>query len=129
MVAGAVWSMCEAAFHAENALHATNEACDLANRYVQQHNGAWPRSWHDLEQIKCPPGTFNMFPWPEKSAELQQFAAIDFTADPDQLAKQTTADFEAIKPIGPYFPYKQDGCVASLLESLRASRRASKAMP
>jgi hypothetical protein len=132
VVAGGAWLTYKAvntALHAEMALHATNEVCDLVKRYVQQHDGAWPRSWHDLEQVNCPPGTYNVFPWPEKSPELQQFVAINFAADPKQLATQSPADFEAIKPIGPHYPYKQDGFVESLLESLRSSRKAKKAAP
>jgi hypothetical protein len=108
------------------ALHATNEACELTMEYVQQHNGAWPRSWHDLERVHLPPNKSNVYRWPEDSKQLRQFVTIDFAAEPEQLTKQTVADFEAIKPIGPSFPYKDDGRVLALLESLRASRRATR---
>jgi hypothetical protein len=134
VIAGVGWCLYQAidtAFHAEMALHATNEACDLTNRYVLEHDGAWPRSWDDLKQINCPPGTYNVFPWPESSARIQQFVTIDFAADPDQLAKQSVDEFEAIKPIGPYFHYKIYGFVSSLLESLQktGSTGASRGEP
>jgi len=127
-VSGAAWCVYQSistASHAEMALHATQEVCELTSQYVREHDGRWPRSWQELEQLDSPPGKFNLFPWPEKSTDLQEFVTIDFTADPDQLANQTIDDFEAIKPIGPYFPYKGYGEVRSLLESLRATRKAN----
>ena len=104
---------------AEIALHATNVACELVTEYARQNHGAWPRSWQDLERLPVASDRLKAFPWPQDSQRLQQYVMIDFTVDPQLLAKQSVDDFEAIKPIGPCFPYKHDSYVADLLNTLR----------
>jgi hypothetical protein len=119
---GIAWCIYVAAsqsLHAEAALHATNEACELVTEYVRQNHGAWPRSWQDLELLSLPIDRFNVFPWPKDSQKLQQYVTIDFSADPALLAKQSVDDFEAIQPIGPCFSYKHDSYVPNLLNTLR----------
>ncbi len=124
IAAGCIYVGVSTSVHAEKALHATNEVCNLMTEYVQQHNGAWPRSWHEFEQLSLPPNKYSFYHWPEDSKRLQEFVAIDFAADPEQLAKQSVDEFDAIKPIGPYYPYKFYGHVASLLKALCVSRHA-----
>jgi hypothetical protein len=102
-VAWCIYVAVSQSLHAEAALHATNEACELVTEYARQHHGAWPRSWQDLERLSMPIDRFNVFPWPKESQRLQQYVTIDFSADPELLAKQSVDDFEAIKPIGPVF--------------------------
>jgi hypothetical protein len=61
-----------------------------------------------------------MFDWPKDSHEVQQYVAVDFSADPRQLAEETAAEFDAVRPIGPYYPFKDYGSVGALLETIRS---------
>ena len=60
-----------------------------------------------------------MFRWPHDSLAVQQYVEVDFAADPHRLAKQTADEFEAVRPIGPYYPFKDRGSVEALLASIR----------
>jgi hypothetical protein len=108
-----------ASLHAERGLHATRWTIQAAEDYVTKHNGAWPRSWVDLEesssQMKDAYGITG------GREHVEEFVAVDFKADPDRLAKQTEEQFTAIKPVGPLYPsYRSQ--IPFLLEALRKAR-------
>jgi hypothetical protein len=106
--------------HAEKALHATQLTFEAVEDYVRQHDGAWPRSWNELERSS--PQTSDAYSWAGGSNKIQEFVSVDFNANPDQLAKQAVAKFQAIKPVGPYYDNYTDH-IPYLLEALRATRR------
>lgn len=106
-----------ASLHAEHVLNAALLSVQLLEDYVVLHDGDWPRSWADLEGL--PPREWAMFEWPKDSRNTQQYVAIDFSADPRRLAKQEVDEFEAVRPIGPYYPFKDRGSVATLLNAIR----------
>jgi hypothetical protein len=117
---GAGWCLyrgISASIHAEYALHAALLSVQLLEEYVVKHDGAWPRSWADLEGL--PPRDRAMFRWPRDSHEVQRYVSVDFSADPQRLARQSSGEFEAVRPIGPYYPFKHYGSVDALLKAIR----------
>src|SRR5262245_49347910 len=107
-----------ASLEAERTLHAALLTVELLNDYESRHPGQWPRSWTDLEKLpKRESG--GMFEWPKDSAEVQRYVSIDFSADPRRLAEQSVNDFDSVRPIGPYYEFKDYGSVAALLNSFR----------
>lgn len=109
-----------AAGHAEHALHAQLVTFPALKAYVVLHDGAWPRSWADLEQI--PSESPSMYQWPRDSAEVQKYVAIDFSADPDRLLKHGPSGFDAVRPIGPSYPIDRYRLVEGLLDAIRDTR-------
>ncbi|MEK6237152.1 MAG: hypothetical protein N2C14_20785, partial [Planctomycetales bacterium] len=64
-------------------------------QYIEQHDGAWPRSWDDLRKVG-----------PEFDYEgLSRNVSVDFDADPRVLASQTPASFKAVQPKEPCFEH------------------------
>jgi hypothetical protein len=106
-----------ASLHAEHVLHAALLVVELLQEHVEQHDGEWPRSWGDLEAL--PPRRWGMFEWPKDSHDIQRYVAVDFSVDPMWLAMQTVDQFDAVRPIGPYYPFKDKGSIAALLKALR----------
>jgi hypothetical protein len=103
--------------HAERGLHSINLVTVLVDRFLQQEK-RWPTSWKDLYTItdaKAP----SMYSWPKDSETVQEFVAIDFDANLSRIASQTVEDFDAIKPIGSCYDYKQYHFVSSLIEDAK----------
>lgn len=109
-----------ASIHAEYTLHAVNLVTVVVDKYVDKE-GNWPASWEDLTTVSSV-NHWAMYSWPEDSEKVRRYVTVDFKVDPARLAKQSVEDFDAIKPIGPCYPYKQDGHVASLIETIRKKR-------
>ena len=97
-------------------------------------NGRWPKSWSELEQMPFPgdaPSPLNGdltviriggshgYDWPTQSPHLRECVTIDFGADGNTMINQDPMEFEAIKPNGPYYEYRNYGFVDSLQETLR----------
>lgn len=102
--------------HAERGLHAALLTVELLTDYVQQHEGQWPRSWSDLEDL---PPREKVYKWPADSLVVQQYVTVDFSTDPQRLAKLNSAEFDAVRPIGPYYPFNDYGAVEALLTAIR----------
>ena len=117
MIGSLIWlsSAAYVSLRAEKALHATLYTIDLVQKYVDQHEGRWPRSWADLESLPAPGPQFR---WPEDSPELQSYVVVDFSVDPRQIAKQTEDEFDAILPAVPSYSFRQRGSVGALIKSL-----------
>ena len=109
--------------HAEKTLHAVNFVTVVVDRFVQQYH-RWPKSWDELRRVQAT-GVGSMYSWPADADAVRQFVTIDFNADMGVIASQTVDDFDAITPIGSYYPYKDYGHVQSLIETVK--RRASSA--
>ena len=106
---------------AECALHANCLVIELITEYAANNNGAWPRSWHDLEML--PSRQHAMFQWPADREKVEQYVLVDFEADPDKLAMESVENFKAVKPIGPYYSY--DNEIEHLLHVIQQTRKAS----
>src|SRR5262249_24801914 len=107
---------------AEKNLHATILAVIVVERFVEER-GRWPRSWEELEGLK---GTDhrNGYVWPKSAAEIRRRVAIDFDADPREVARQDPMTFTAIRPIGPYYEYRRYDFVPALQKALREAEKA-----
>lgn len=108
---------------AEHALHANLLVLDLVREYVVDHQGAWPRSWEDLEQL--PAREKGMFRWPLDAEEVRRYVSVDFAAEPDKLATQSVDQFDAIQPIGPCYLYKHYSNVPRLLDAIRQTKQGN----
>ena len=120
-IVGAAWLVyvrIATSLRAENALHATLLTTQVIEDHARKHNGQWPRSWKELEQSSS--RSRAMFKWPNDRAEIQQYVWIDFDANSNDLARQSADEFEAIKPIGPHYPWEDYPELSSLLETLRS---------
>jgi hypothetical protein len=111
--------------HAEHVFHAAILTVQVLDEYVAQHDGQWPRSWRALEQLP-PKQRVSMYEWPQDSQEVKKYVTVDFSANPQRLAKQTPAEFDAVRPIGPYYPFKDSWQVKTLLDTIRASTAGSE---
>ena len=116
-----VYRAASRSLQAENTLHATILAVQLVEQFVRD-NGRWPTSWKELEETQAPTQVWR---WPADSAEIQKRVFIDFQARPQQIAAQDPMSFEAIKPIGPYFEYRDYHYVPSLQAAIRESLKGS----
>jgi hypothetical protein len=103
--------------HAERALHAVNLTTVVVEKCVDRE-GKWPKSWEDLATVRTD-NSRGIYSWPTDCDEIKLLVTVDFHADPRVLAKQTVEEFDAIKPIGACYPYKQDGHIAALIDTLR----------
>jgi hypothetical protein len=120
-----VYSGIAISLQAERNLHATHLTIRVVEQFVHE-KGRWPRSWDELEQQPFPsatPSPLNVGSryrdgWPAESKHLQECVAIDFQADQELIVHQDPMAFDAIKPIGPYYPYRE-GFVPSLQDTLR----------
>ncbi len=120
------------ALRAEENLHATLFTIRLVEQFVHG-KGRWPGSWEELEKLSFPsdaPSPLNGqlsviriggqrgFEWPDEAEFLSERVAIDFDPDLKVVATQNPMDFAAIRPIGPYYEYRDYGFVKSLQETL-----------
>ncbi len=122
LLGGGIWIAYQAvsvSIQAECALHAVNLTTVVVDKYVARE-GKWPRSWDDLRTVSSVNAP-TMYSWPEDWQKVRLYVTVDFDADPATLATQTVEEFDAIRPIGPSYPYKQYGHVADLLNTLKKS--------
>ena len=84
---GFVVSVYRLALDAEDRLQAFLQAYKPTIEFIETNNGAWPRSWDDLALI----APSNDYDWVEQHVEY------DFDANPEELAKLTPDNFNAIK--------------------------------
>ena len=118
---------------AEEELHATLFTIRLVEQFIHE-NGRWPKSWSDLEQMPFPSdapsplngeltvtriGGSHGYDWPMQSLHLQECVTIDFAANANTIINQNPTQFEAIKPNGTYYEYRDYGFVDSLQETLK----------
>jgi hypothetical protein len=82
---------------AERALYAASLTALLLDEYVATHDGAWPRSWNDLETL--PANEWNMFQWPADSHAMQRYVEIDFAVNSQVLAEKKMSVLDAINVI------------------------------
>jgi hypothetical protein len=113
--------------HAEKTLHAINLATVVVDRFIQQER-RWPNSWDDLRCVQTVDAP-SMYSWPDDIGTIQGFVTIDFDVDVKVIASQTVDDFDAIEPIGSYYPYKDYGFVGSLIESARTATSGQQSVP
>jgi hypothetical protein len=113
---------------AEKNLHSTEFAIRLVDQFVFE-KGRWPRSWQELEQLRFPgtnPSPLNSrlpgwsSDWPRG---LRECVSIDFQADPAVVAQQDPTTFDAVRPIGPCYEYRD--FVPSLQETLKKVTKLS----
>jgi hypothetical protein len=118
---------------AEENLHTTLFTIRLVEEFVAL-NGRWPHSWDELEKLPVSGdapspmsggrsalriGGEHGYDWPGASQAIRRRVSIAFGANPRQIARQDPMSFAAIKPIGPYYEYRDYGLVASLEAMIR----------
>jgi hypothetical protein len=91
----------------------------VVDRFIQQEQ-RWPNSWDDLRGVQTVDAP-SMYSWPEDADTIQEYVTIDFDVDVNVIASQTADDFDAIEPIGSFYPYKDYGFVDSLIESAKTA--------
>lgn len=85
-------------FETERALYAASLTMQLLDEYVATHDGAWPRSWNDLEGL--PSREWGEYQWPVHSQEIQRYVVVDFAVNSKDLAEQKTRVIDAVQVIG-----------------------------
>jgi type II secretory pathway pseudopilin PulG len=107
---------------AEKNLQATRFAIRLVDQFVSD-KGRWPQSWQELKELQFPgphpsPVNSGLVGWSSDwPTDLQECVAIDFRADAAAVAQQDPMTFDAIKPIGPCYPYAD--FVSTLQQTLK----------
>jgi hypothetical protein len=128
---------------AKENLYSTLFTIRLVEQFVHDY-GRWPQSWRELEQMPDPAtstlplnetlaaariGGAHSYEWPAQSTQLQDRVTIDFSADSNTIINQDPMQFQAIKPRGPHYEYRDYGFVESLQSTLKdavARARASE---
>ncbi|MCS7304755.1 MAG: hypothetical protein NZ602_06585 [Thermoguttaceae bacterium] len=87
----------------------------VLTEYVRQHQGAWPRSWEEIEKTPVPPDAPPRHgAWPDVRAHVK----VDFNVDPRKLLQNGPDQFYAVSPKGRCSgDYRED--VQRLLEAIR----------
>jgi uncharacterized protein with von Willebrand factor type A (vWA) domain len=109
--------------HAEKGLHAARMTLQAVEEYVTKHDGAWPRSWADLERTSNKVN--EVYQLTDGREHVADFVWIDFNADPALIAKQTEDDFDAIGLVGLQHP-SYHFAVPPFLEALRKARQRAR---
>jgi len=109
--------------HAEKALPAAQMTLQAVEEYVTKHNGAWPRSWADLEQTSNKVN--EVYRMTDGREHVADFVWIDFNADPALIAKQTEDEFHAIGLVGLQHS-SYHFAVPPFLEALRKARQRTR---
>lgn len=87
----------------------------VVDRYVEEHDGAWPANWEDLESMP-PSGAWYE---PLDYAKVREHVIVDFQANPAEVAYEPLSSFEAVRPVMPRYNFNIDPRVTKLLETLR----------
>lgn len=85
-------------FETERALYAASLTVQLLDDYVATHDGAWPRSWNDLEAL--PSREWGLYQWPVHSQEIQRYVEVDFAVSSQDLAEHETSVIDAVHVVG-----------------------------
>ena len=121
------------ALWAENTMHTMAQVCGLVKEYMDENEGAWPRSWEDLEKLPPREGRWEVYPWPEGSKKVQKHVEIDFNVDIDEIETESFdlfyEKFDVIWPRGAYFDYKRCAEVGYLYDAIRKYQRMKKIRP
>lgn len=120
LLGAGLWIGCEAisvSVHAEYTYHAANLVTVVLNKYVERE-GRWPRSWEDLRTVNSV-SRWGMYSWPEDWEKVREYVIVDFDLDAATVAGQAVEEFNGVKPIGAYYPFKDLGYTAELIETAR----------
>jgi len=94
----------------------------VVNRYVDSHNGDWPKSWEDLESLPQTGQWYEPIDYPL----VKLHVVIDFNASAVELASQVPAEFHAIDAINPVYDFSRDPRLVGLLETLKKYHKKSE---
>jgi hypothetical protein len=123
---------------AEENLHATLFTVRLVEQFVHDKE-RWPTSWDELKGLAFPStapsprngeisvvyiGGQHGHKWPDQAKHLMERVEIDFKIDPKFIVDQDPMSFTAIKPIGPYYEYRDYGFVQSLQHTMKMALEA-----
>jgi hypothetical protein len=88
---------------AERTLVSVGLTCHVVEQYLDEHEGAWPRSWKDLESVHLSSDDEDLA-LPNGLNDLRASVYIDFDVSADDLLRARRAeDFRAIRPIRPCY--------------------------
>jgi len=109
-----IWRLYQAPREAQARLAHIRHVLAVVAQYVRQHQGAWPRSWEEIEKTPVPPeAPRRLGAWPE----VRHHVKVDFQVDPRKLLQAGPDQFQAISPRGRCGDYRED--VQQLLEAIR----------
>lgn len=89
--------------------------------YLDKHDGAWPSSWQDLEQMPSSGHWYDPVDYPL----VKQQVEIDFDPDLSQMIGQPPRDFTAIRAKNPVLDYSRDPRLVELLNKVREYHEGS----
>lgn len=127
-----IWRWYQAPREARARLAHMRHVLAVVTQYVREHQGAWPRSWEEIEKTQVPADAPpRQGAWPEVRAHVK----VNFQVDPRRLVEAGVDQFQAISPRGPCAgDYREE--VQRLLEAIRealagekATQKASKGEP
>jgi len=109
-----IWRLYQAPREARARLAHMRHVLAVVAHYVRQHQGAWPRSWEEIEKTPVPPeAPPRLGAWPD----VRHHVKVDFQVDPRKLLQTGPDQFQAISPRGRCGDYRED--VQRLLEAIR----------
>lgn len=95
--------------------HAVRVMFSVVTDYIKRTEGDWPASWDDLEAL---PERGEWYE-PVDYRLIKREVEIDFDVDPRELARQSPAEFQAIRAKNPVFDFSRDPRLVGLLSTMK----------
>jgi len=92
----------------------------VVGEYLKVHDGRWPENWEALEQFPAQ----GEWDHPPDYELIRKNVIIDFDPDMDEIARQSPAEFQAIRPVNPVFDFGKDPRLVDLLNTVQKTRTA-----
>ena len=119
------WNGMRTSLHAERTLHAYYLVLDLVGTYVDEHDGQWPGSWEELEQVR-PPRSHGGWQWPNDRDEIARRVRVDFGLSSQQVAAMTPASFSGVEQSFPNYGTNESR-IGELIERVRTALNSTQA--
>ncbi|MBV11073.1 hypothetical protein [Rubinisphaera sp.] len=95
--------------------HAVRVMFSVVNDYMNANEGAWPKSWQDLESF---PSEGNWYD-PVDYELTKKHVVIDFEPNLAEVSEQSPPEFQAIRPVNPVFDFGKDPRLVQLLITVK----------
>ncbi len=95
--------------------HAVRVMFVVVTDFLRKNEGRWPQSWEELEAM---PSAGNWYD-PINFELMKREVLIDFDVSLEQLATESPAEFQAIRPKNPVFDFSRDPRLVILLTTIQ----------
>lgn len=127
LILAVVGSLSAVAWRWANGVDTQNQAVRVmfavVNDFLNKNDGRWPENWEELETM---PSGGNWYD-PVNFKVVKEAVLIDFDVNTSELAQQSPADFQAIRPVNPVFDFAKDPRLVALLTTIKKYENSPQA--